>query len=358
MKSKIKIINIFLIFAFISFTDNIALAFEDSNLEMVYSLDKFSPYIAGGYRMDKLNYNIASDATGTKTPNIASELKWDKLQIYQYRVGTTIPVFTIQEKQTISYKPYYIDTIKLYKQNLYFDVSGSKGNINSGENQVSDYDGDNRTMEFSRSNNDGGSGSVKDYSASLNYEVAVKYFDWISSITPMIGYSQYEQNLRITNGMQTLTDSSSSSNSSINGSTPPAVGKFDDLNSSYSSKWKGPFIGIGVKTSYNNTHSFAFTYQYHKSNYSAEGNWNLRDDLKHPKSFSQSSTGNGRDLDLEYGYRIFENVTFNLNLNYKVYSANGGTIKFNNTNNTTTTQKLNQVEWQSIATMAGFKFNF
>jgi len=351
MKSKVKIINICIFFILIIFS-NLTLAFENSDLEAVYNLDKLSLRASGGYRSDKLDWNIASDLPGTATPNIASESKSDKLQIYQYQIGATIPVFTIQEKKVISYKPYYLDTVKLQQQNLYFDISAGKGNVNSGKNENSDYDGNNRTLAFSRYNSDS-SGSVKDYQASLNYEVAIKYFDWISSVTPAVGYSQYEQNLRMTNGAQTI-----SSTSTTTSRTPPNAGPLQGLSDTYNTKWKGPFIGIGLKTIYNDTHSFALTYQYHKTDFSADGNFNLRDDLKHPKSFTQKSDGSGKEINLEYGYRIFENLTFNLNLNYRIYKLEGGKIKFNNADNTSTSQKLNEVNWTSMAAMAGLIFNF
>ncbi|NIQ93167.1 MAG: TonB-dependent receptor, partial [Desulfuromonadales bacterium] len=78
------------------------------------------------------------------TPNILSELTWDDLRSFQLAAET---------EMVRSLRP-RVSTVLMGRT--------SYGWIVSGENQDSDYAGDNRTLEWSRSNNDAGNGHVFD----------------------------------------------------------------------------------------------------------------------------------------------------------------------------------------------------
>jgi hypothetical protein len=82
------------------------------------------------YRVDHLDWNIAGNSAGSN-PNVLSELTWEELEIYQITGGVRLSI------------------------NDGFYVRGSLGYgwILSGANQDSDFLGDDRTQEYSRTNN-------------------------------------------------------------------------------------------------------------------------------------------------------------------------------------------------------------
>ncbi|MEJ2314994.1 MAG: hypothetical protein P8Y85_09600 [Nitrospirota bacterium] len=122
--------------------------------------------LGAGYRTDDFDWNIASDITGTQTPNILSELTWSDLNIFQVEAG-----------------------VKAHVERVYARGSLDYGWILDGDNQDSDYLGDNRTLEFSRSNNDAGDGNVFDASVGIGYKI----IDNKLMVAPLVGYSYHNQ---------------------------------------------------------------------------------------------------------------------------------------------------------------------
>jgi hypothetical protein len=154
-----------------------------------------------GYRDDTLNWNIAGMSDGT-SPNILSELSWDNLHIWQIEGAGRVT----------------------FAKRLRLEGSLGYGWIYKGDNQDSDYFGDDRTLEFSRSNNNSDGDNVYDWSVGVGYqynlgEMADLMVDelWMTFLG---GYSHHEQNIRITDGFQTI----------------PALGPFDGLNSTYKAR--------------------------------------------------------------------------------------------------------------------------
>ena len=86
--------------------------------------------LSAGYRKDDLDWNIAGDINGDN-PNVLSELTWEDVESYQVKLqGAIVWPNRIAMRGYVNY-----------------------GWIFDGDNQDSDYLGDNRTFEFSRSNN-------------------------------------------------------------------------------------------------------------------------------------------------------------------------------------------------------------
>jgi len=103
--------------------------------------------LSTGYRVDDLDWNIAGDINGNN-PNILSELEWEGLESFQIKT-TNKTIF---------------NQLFLLKGSLAY------GWILNGENQDSDYWGDNRTLEFSRSNNNSDEGNMLDASFGLGWQ--------------------------------------------------------------------------------------------------------------------------------------------------------------------------------------------
>lgn len=287
-------------------------------------------YFNAGIRTDNLQWNIASDITGTATPNILSELTWTDLSIFEVRGGIQHHV-----KSGVF-------------RNFYVEAEGYAGGIFDGQNQDSDYNGNNRTLEFSRSNNNTDTGEVLGGRLGLGYTFSLtRYPDSSSrgnvvSLTPVAGWSIHQQKLSITDGFQTI----------------PATGSFPGLDSSYDSTWHGPFVGARMEIRLKDKHRFNLSGDLNYANYSAVANWNLRPTFQHPKSFEHDATGTGYRIAAEYGYRVSDKWELSLNFNYDDWSAKDGTDRTFFTSGATATTKFNEVNWDSYSYRAGVTYRF
>lgn len=278
----------------------------------------------GGYRVDDLDWNIAGDINGNN-PNILSELTWDDLESYQLKFqGRLVWPNLITLRGALAY-----------------------GWIFDGKNQDSDYSGDSRTFEFSRSNNSTDDDNVWDGSLAVGYPARFGR-TVIGTITPLAGYSRHEQQLKITDGYQSI----------------PAQGPFPGLDSSYDTRWKGPWVGIDLHFKAAEIGAFAhrfetyFTYEYHRADFNAEGNWNLRDDLDHPKSFKQDTDGDGIVIGTGFNLTLNQHWALNFNYDYQDWSMNDGTSTVFFADGTKAKTRLNEVNWKSHAFMMGLSLRF
>ncbi|WP_051906947.1 hypothetical protein [Methylomarinum vadi] len=280
-------------------------------------------YINSGYRQDELDWNIASPIG---TPNILSELSWDDLEIVTFGLGATM------------YLP----------ANIVLDGKFTYGRIFNGDNQDSDYWGDNRTQEFSRSNNNADEGDTIDASIGLGYRFNMipssrRFKKPVLSFTPMLGFSYHEQNLKIRNGKQTI----------------PLKYNFGGLNSSYDATWYGPWAGFDSELSIVDRVSFTTSFQYHYAFYEGTANWNLREEFAHPESFSHEAKGAGLDLSWGSLIRLNDNLHLTLSVDYKNWKADNkgfDTTYFSDGRILET--KLNEVNWESLGANLGMQFSF
>lgn len=277
-----------------------------------------------GYRRDDLNWNIAGDSGGNN-PNVLSELTWNDLESYQVKFQGSFLIPNIVALRG------YADYAWIF----------------DGENQDSDYLGDNRADEFSRSNNDADEGNVWDGSLGVGYPFRTGQ-TVIATFTPLAGYSQHEQKLKITDGYQTI----------------PPTGSFPDLNSSYDTEWKGPWIGMDMRFRAEELNNFAkrletyFSFEYHWVDYHAQADWNLRDDFRHPKSFEQDADGTGWIIGTGLNFVLQRNIALNFNFDYQNWQAKDGSDKIFFVDGTTVKTRLNEVNWSSYALGLGLEVRF
>lgn len=279
---------------------------------------------SAGYRRDDLDWNIAGDSSGNN-PNILSELTWDDLESYQVKFQANL----------------------VWPNIIALRGLADYGWIFDGENQDSDYLADDRTWEFSRSNNNADDGDVWDVSLAIGYPFRTGQ-NVIGTITPLVGYSHHEQNLKVSDGFQTI----------------PATGPFSGLDSSYDTKWKGPWLGIDmhfraaeIKTFAHRFETF-FSYEYHWADYEAEADWNLRDDFEHPKSFEHDADGNGWIIRAGFNFVLQRHIALNFNFDYQDWSTDSGTDKVFFADGTTAKTRLNEVNWTSYALGLGLSVRF
>ncbi len=285
--------------------------------------------IIGGYRCDDIDWNIASDLSGTATPNILSELTWSDLKMSQIKIKAELSL----------YDTFIIDGMAAYSD------------IYEGENQDSDYLGNNRTGESSRSNNRSDDGEAIDLSVAGGYRVYLgnrnDYDEYLAAnelwCTLLAGYSHHEQHLIITDGVQTI----------------PALGPLpSELHSNYNAEWKGPWIGLELYGKKENLSGF-FRFEYHWPEYDGDANWNLRDDLQHPKSFEHSADG-GRGLVFSIGgnYKVTDSWRINFAADIQQWKTDPGIHRTFFSDGSTIETRLNEVNWQSHAIRIGASYLF
>jgi len=295
------------------------LSFESNDLQERWVSTEIQ--LSTGYRQDALLWNIA-DTDGS--PNILSELDWQNLRIWHFRSDAEITFFN----------------------NYLIDLKADYGLIWAGDNQDSDYLGNNKTFEFSRSNNKTKDDDVLDLSLGAGlkfflgeYSELLEASDvWLSLLA---GYSYHEQNLRITEGFQTI----------------PATGPFDGLNSTYQTEWDGPWLGVGI-SGRRDKFKVDVGFEYHFADYYAQANWNLRPDFQHPKSFEHVAEGRGLVLDVEGSYELTKNWSVNLLLEFQKWRAEDGIDRTFFSNGTIIETRLNEVDWNSVAFTLGAAYDF
>jgi len=302
--------NILLIFIIISTCLSISYADDRTPLFIKRADIDFST----GLRNDDLDWNKAGDIEG-KNPTVLSELKWSDLEIWQLGLDT---------KFEVSRNDY--DLLGLF-MGFKFDY----GQIFNGKNTDSDYSGDNRTNQFSKITSNSDDGDVLDIS--LFFGPNLIFNNPRYSIVPLIGYSYHEQNL-------TLTDAYIE--------TPP-IGSYPGLDSRYETEWKGPWLGVFFESLIGETLKVSSQIEYHWADYSAVADWNLREDLQHPRSFDHHADGSGVLLDLNIDYLLSKNWQIGLQGTYQDWETDAGTERVYLTDGTVLSTRLNEVNWDSVS---------
>lgn len=278
--------------------------------------------MSAGYRIDDLDWNIAGGGV-----NVLSELTWDDLRIHQYKGGGRLTLPLPQSSYA-----------------LYIRGALSYGKIVEGENQDSDFNGNNRTLEFSRSNNDADNGDILDVSigAGFQFKRRMVKSKWTTSFVPLIGYSYHQQNLRMTNGFQTI----------------PVQAPIAGLNSTYDAEWKGLWAGFDLELTDGKKNSFMTSLEYHVVTYDAAANWNLRSEFAHPVSFTHEANGTGIVLNAGWSYLIRVNVSIKTTLEYQRWTTKSGIDTTFLATGQSGITPLNEVNWESKALSLGLQYRF
>ncbi len=284
--------------------------------------DAWTLSLASGYRVDKLKFNIAG-LLGT--PNVLSELTWTDLEAAELSLA-------------FRWRP---------ESGFYLRGGIDYGWIQSGDNQDSDYYGDNRTEEFSRSYADS-DGSLIDANAAIGYrfELASTSNFFRLGVAPVYGYSVHIQNLNMTDGVQVVTEDGT------------GLGPFSGLDSSYDTRWDGSFVGLDLDLALGTRHELTWSFEYHWLAYEAEANWNLRSDFEHPVSFRHEANGRGLIARTGYRFRCFSNAWLGLNLNYRKLETDSGYDKTFFADGTSLITPLNEVIWESWSAGLSLSVNF
>lgn len=275
-----------------------------------------------GVRKDDFQWSIAGDTTGN-SPNVISELTWTDL------VSAPIKV-----KGNITLANHWV-----------LDGMASYGDLFDGDNQDSDYAGDNKTLEFQRSTAST-QGNIVDFSGGVGYRIYLgsekEYLRadhlWFTLLT---GYSYHELDLNDTNGILII----------------PTTGGFPGLDSTYEAEWEGPWYGFELSGNRGRLTGL-LRLEYHEADYYGKANWNLRPDFQHPKSFEQITKGRGVLWNLGGAYQVSDSWDLNFNADFQNWDAWEGIVRFFLATGATPEQQFNRAKWDSYAMMLGARYSF
>lgn len=275
-----------------------------------------------GYRMDELDWTLAGSLTGAN-PNILSELDWNDLEIYQLGIKSEL------ELESPSF-PWFSTVLK---------GAIDYGWLIDGKNRDSDYGGDNRTLEYSRSLNQTDEDNVFDTSVGLGFRF--RFLAETLSITPSLGYSYHEQNLNLTKGTQVI-----------------GLADLTGLNSTYETEWRGPWAGLEVAYAPANSLRLFGSAEYHLGDYEAEADWNLRDDFAHPVSFAHAADYSGVTIEGGVNYRFSENWSTQISAKYLKWTTDSGIDTTYMADGSVGKTRLNETRWESRSITFGFSYHF
>lgn len=282
---------------------------------------EFSLDMSVGVRIDEMKWSIAGDVMGGN-PNVLSELTW-----------TDVTSKTAKTELTF-----------VADNGFYFSGMLTFADITDGNMQDSDYMGNNRTVEFSRSSSTTSGDDLLDVSVAIGYQIHI--WDEQTILTPMIGLSRHEQNFRMTNGVQEINLRSD------------FTGPFAGLNSSYQAVWEGVWIGLDISHRVGKRLSLFGDVEYHRVDYTAEADWNLRSDFAHPVSFRHTANGDGFVFKLGGRYHFTKQFALDLHTTWQFWETDVGIDQTFFSNETTGVTRFNGAEWNSAAIMIGIRYTF
>ncbi len=151
-----------------------------------------------------------------------------------------------------------------------------------------------------------------------------------------LGYSWYEENIRMFNGYQTLS-------TDVFLPTPP-VGPFSGLNSTYKMNWRGLRVGFREQSQFSEVLSMNGKFAFGPFMiYNGEGYWNLRSDFANP-SFAHSSRGILFELSANLEWKFWKSVCCGIGYMHWLYSAKSGVDRTFFSDGTQSETKLEKVK--------------
>lgn len=262
-----------------------------------------------GWRQDNFNFSIAGPGND---PNVLSEVQWKSLRMYAVNGAAR-----------------YVST-----HHYVIQISGECAKIYHGANRDSDYLFDHKEGEFSRIHSDAGRGHVYDLNAAVGYQVMST--GRRALVTILAGYSYDQQYLKMYDGHQRI------------GLLMPE-GSFPGLDSSYTARWYGPWIGIDTSTRVECNAELYASFSWHMPQFRAHGDWNLRDDLI--DGFEQSANAFGYDAMVGFSWDWTERWGVGIVGKYKLLHAKSGSDRIKillDDELIKVHTKLNSARWESI----------
>lgn len=270
-----------------------------------------------------LDWQIASDLSGQATPNILSELEYQKVRSQGLGVGVEL------DYQPSTETPWLLSWALNYQ--------GS--HLSDGRFTDSDYSDDNRTGLFSRSTGAVDDGSFLQLSAEmgLHYQLAPKH-----RLGVVGGVERSDLKVVMTDGVQTV----------------PAIGAFSGLRSSYDSQWRSTLAGAEYRYQMAGWGALSVRYSILRGEFEAEADWNLRTDFKHPTSFAQWAYSQGELIDIRYSGPAINNFNWYLAYQWRELDTDPGLDRTYRSDGSVVDTRLNEVNWKSQSLTLGLGWRF
>jgi hypothetical protein len=261
--------------------------------------------VTSGYRQEDLRWSIAGNANG-QNPNILSELRWKN-------VGGPVTGIHLQYS--------FFDHWQLegeYEHTFFL----------SGKVSDTDYGGNNRTNTVYAQQFNAGKGGADRWLAGLAYQISVtnKF-----SITPSAGYGLFHQALYLSGS--------------------------PDLNSTYKTKWRGPYGQVLCSTGLTKKLSTTAGFRYNQVRYRASANWNLIREFSHPESFLHTANGYGINLHTSFLYRASAIHSIGIKGSYSRWQTGRGIDELYLVNGGSEQTQLNQVRSTSWQVMVEWRMS-
>lgn len=279
-----------------------------------------------GVDTSTLQWNIAADPSGRTGPNILSELSYRDVTFTVFNASADI----------------HIHQGWLQGSTIFMDYRA--GQATGGEVQDSDYNGNNRTQEYSRSLSSARDSTLRSIEIGVSHGISLT---GNSRLVPALAVARHEQNMVMTDGRQT-----------VDIYNPDNLGDFrGTLNSTYASQWTGAWTGMNWEYS-TRFHQLSAGYRYYWLHYHAEADWNLRSDFAHPKSFEQWAHGGGSAWELSYKLSFSQAFSLSLSWYRQDWDTGTGKDKVYFADGSTGSTQLNEVTWESTGYNMGLQFLF
>jgi len=297
-------------------------------------------HVHSGYRVDELDWSISGTVAGTD-PNILSELIWNDVEIFETQFDYTVGFGPRHRPESVAE----------------LRVMSGIGVIYDGGNRDSDYAGDDRTLEFSRSNNATDAGTVYDLSAAAG----VRFFWDRANMTliPLLGYSWHRLELTMTDGVQTVADQGIADDFFAPTIVAvPDLGPFSGLDSRYNVEWYGPYLGLEIRLQPQDNWELRAFYEYHRGDYFAEADWNLRINLAHPVSFRHWADGEGQKVGVDFRYQFHRHWSAGVRSSYQHWEADPGIDVTYFPDGTASRTGFNGANWSSLTYHLSLAYSF
>jgi hypothetical protein len=280
-----------------------------------------------GLRRDDFNWSIAAT---DRQPDVLSELTWSDVKSHQLAIANQ----------------------SILGRHVYLRFNFNYARIADGCVRDSDYAGNNRTDEYSRSISQSDGDYLFDFSMGAGYPFT--FFKGNLMVVPLIGGSLHKQNFRISDGYQVISN---------NPNDFPVGPLPSQLSSTYRAKWEGYWLGCDLqydfqpKSKWFPPMQWSFSLEYHWTRYAAKADWNLRSDLDHPVSFEQDADGHGLSLQGQWAVAVTSRLNVTLTLHYLKWTTDPGNDRFNHVSHPQS-RRFNGAEWESRGMMVGVAYRF
>lgn len=288
-----------------------------------------TPYI--GISESSLDWNIAG-SLGQASPNVLSELTYEDIRALQMGVKFDL-------LQPLS------DGVAFT-----FEADYAYGDIRGGESQDSDYFGDDRTGEFSRTYADIGGNKAKHYYFGAGF--SFPNIDKTLFFSVSAGKAKSQQFLNVTKGRQSI----------LEGATQAEMAEisaflYRHLNATYDAAWDGYYFALGSSL-LSDIGKFQIRYELLRFDYNAEADWNLREDFMHPKSFAHMADGKGERIQIDYLYGLTKQLGLGLSLKYEKFKTDPGVDITYFSDGYVGATGLNAVHWKSLGVNLSVSYLF